>query len=57
MSDSDSRAIAETVNRMHPGQARFVEIPDADHLLSVHDKLAPSVVPTMLQWLRQQAGN
>jgi len=57
MSDSDSRAIAETVNRMHPGQARYVEIPDADHLLSVHDKLAPSVIPTMLQWLRQQAGN
>ena len=57
MSDLDSRAIAETVNRMHPGQARLVEIPGADHLLSVHDKLAPSVVPTMLEWLKQQAGN
>jgi pimeloyl-ACP methyl ester carboxylesterase len=57
MSDSDSRAIAESVNRMHPGRARYVEIPGADHLLSAHDRLAPSVVPTMLEWLKQQAGN
>ena len=56
MSDADARAIAETVNRAHPGLARYVEVPGGDHLLSVHGKLAEDVVPTMLQWMREQLG-
>lgn len=51
MSDADSRAIAENVNRTHPGLARYVEVPGADHLLSVNRKLEDSVIPTMLRWL------
>lgn len=54
MSRNDSLAIADIVNRKTPGRAEFVEIPDADHLLSVHGKLADSVIPTMLQWINQQ---
>lgn len=56
MSDADARAILETVNRAHPGLARYVEVPGGDHLLSVHGKLAEDVVPTMLQWMREQLG-
>jgi pimeloyl-ACP methyl ester carboxylesterase len=55
MSDPDSRAIAEIVNRSHPGQARYVEIKGADHLLTVQNKLDDSVVPTMLEWIHQHA--
>jgi pimeloyl-ACP methyl ester carboxylesterase len=55
MSDRDSRAIADIVNRAHSGQARYVEVQDADHLLTVHGKLEDSVVPTMLQWMGTQA--
>jgi pimeloyl-ACP methyl ester carboxylesterase len=54
MSHQDSVAIADIVNRKTPGRAEFVELPNADHLLSVHDKFADSVVPKMLQWINQQ---
>lgn len=53
MSDADSRAIAEIVNRKYPGRARYATIERADHLLSVNNKLDDTVVPTMLEWLRQ----
>ena len=52
MSDADSRAIADIVNRAHWGQARYAEINGGDHLLSVNGKLDDSVVPTMLEWMR-----
>jgi pimeloyl-ACP methyl ester carboxylesterase len=54
MSDADSRAIADTVNRTHPGAARYVEVSGADHLMTVNNKLADAVVPTMLEWMREQ---
>lgn len=54
MSHADSIAITDIVNRKAPGRAQFVEVPNADHLLSVHDKLVDSVVPKMLDWIRQQ---
>lgn len=57
MSDADARAIAENVNRVHPGMARYVEIPGGDHLLSVKDKLVDEVAPAMLKWMREQLGN
>jgi pimeloyl-ACP methyl ester carboxylesterase len=56
MSRSDSRAIADTVNRAHPGHASYTEIDGADHLLAVHKKLSDAVVPTMLDWMRKQLG-
>ncbi len=56
MSAADARAIADTVNRTHPGMAAYVEVPDADHLLSVKGKLSEQVVPTMLTWMREQLG-
>jgi len=57
MSHADSAAIANIVNRKSPGQAELAEIPNADHLLSVHGKLSEQVVPTMLQWMNAQLRN
>src|SRR6266568_6027551 len=52
MSDADSRAIADIVNRTHSGQARYEEIKGVDHLLSANGKLDDGVVPAMLEWMR-----
>ena len=53
MSDADSRSIADIANRAHAGRARYVTVENAGHLLSVKDVLEPTVVPTMLDWIRQ----
>lgn len=52
MSRADSQAIADSVNRAHPGQATYVEIDDASHALAIGQKLDDKVVPTILEWLR-----
>jgi len=54
MSRADSLAIADTVNRTHPGHAEFLEIEGGDHLLASHNKLIDSVVPKILSWMRKQ---
>jgi len=54
MSQSDSRAIADIVNRAHPEHASYTEIEGADHLLEVHKKLSDQVVPAMLDFMRKQ---
>ena len=54
MSHNDSIAIGDIVNRKTSGRAEFIEIPNADHLLSIHGKLADSVLPTILAWMRKQ---
>jgi len=54
MSHNDSAAIADIVNRKTSGRAEFVEVANADHLLTVHDKLTDFVVPKMLQWMNRQ---
>lgn len=54
MSRVDSFEIANIVNRSHPGYAQFTNVTGADHLLSIRGKLADSVVPTMLNWMKRQ---
>jgi pimeloyl-ACP methyl ester carboxylesterase len=54
MSQSDSRVIADIVNRAHPGRASYEEIDSADHLLAVHNKPDERVVPLMLEWMRKR---
>jgi hypothetical protein len=56
MSQSDSRAIADIVNRAHPGHASYKEIEGADHLLAIDNKLDEKVVSLMLEWMRKQIG-
>lgn len=59
MSRADSAAIADIVNRVHPGKARFVEVPGMDHGLTVAKKFHAELVPAILEWTKQQlaAGN
>jgi len=56
ISPSDSRAIADIVNRAHPGYATYADIQDVDHLLAVHNKLEEHVVPIMIDWMKKQLG-
>jgi alpha-beta hydrolase superfamily lysophospholipase len=55
MSHADNVALADAVNRTHPGRAEYTEIPNVDHLLSIHDKVADSAVSTILSWLRRRS--
>jgi pimeloyl-ACP methyl ester carboxylesterase len=54
MSEADARAIADSANKLHNGNARYVEIPDGNHLLSVNGKLSDAVTPAILGWIREQ---
>jgi pimeloyl-ACP methyl ester carboxylesterase len=55
MSNADARAIADNVNAAHPGKARFVQIPEADHLLTVNGKLPAEVPTSMMNWMKEQS--
>ena len=54
MSRADSVAIADSVNRAHPGQAQFFEVEGGNHALGSHGTLAETVIPKMLEWMRKQ---
>ena len=57
MSRADSEAIAESVNRAHPGRARYLEIEQMNHGFNVnkkfHAELVPEILSSMRQWLEQ----
>ena len=57
MSRADSEAIARIVNQVHPGHARYVQIDDMTHGFTVNGKFYEELVPTILTWMREQAGN
>jgi pimeloyl-ACP methyl ester carboxylesterase len=54
MSRADSEAIAQVVNQVHPGHARYIEIEDMAHDFTVHDKFYDPLIPTILNWLKEQ---
>jgi pimeloyl-ACP methyl ester carboxylesterase len=54
MSRSDSSAIVEIVNRVHPREARYVEIDGMTHSFEVEKKFQPEVVKLILDWTREQ---
>jgi pimeloyl-ACP methyl ester carboxylesterase len=54
MSRTDSLAIADTVNRVHPGKARYVEVEGMTHGFSVDMKFQADVVTTILNWSKEQ---
>lgn len=54
MSRADSSAIVETVNRVHPGRARYVEVEGMTHGFSVDKKFDGDVVTTILNWAKEQ---
>jgi len=54
MSRADAEAIAQIVNQVHPGRARYVEIEGMTHGFTVHDKFYDPIVPDVLKWIREQ---
>ncbi|HKW32883.1 MAG TPA: alpha/beta hydrolase [Candidatus Acidoferrum sp.] len=54
MSRADSAAIAETVNRVHPGKARYMDVDGMTHGFSVDEKFYGDVVTTILNWTKEQ---
>jgi pimeloyl-ACP methyl ester carboxylesterase len=56
MSRSDSEAIARTVNEVHPGHARYIQIDDMTHGFTVNGKFYEELIPTILTWMKEQLG-
>lgn len=54
MSHADSTAIADSVNQLHPGRARYVEVPGMGHGFTVNKQFYADLVPTILEWMRAQ---
>ena len=54
MSHADSAAIAEIVNRVHPGTARYLELQGMSHDFMVDNKFHAEIVSTILDWTKQQ---
>jgi pimeloyl-ACP methyl ester carboxylesterase len=54
MSRADASAIAEIVNRVHPGKARYLEVDGMTHGFTVEKKFHSDLVPVILNWAKQQ---
>jgi pimeloyl-ACP methyl ester carboxylesterase len=54
MSRGDAEAIARNVNQTHPGQAKYVQYDDVTHGLTVNGKFYDEIVPTVLNWMKEQ---
>jgi len=54
MNRPDSEAIARTVNQVHPGHARYIQIDDMTHGFTVNGKFYEELIPTILTWMREQ---
>ncbi len=54
MSRADSEAIAQIVNQVHPSHARYMEIEGMGHGFTVNGKFYDPLVPTVLEWMKQQ---
>ena len=66
MSHADAEAIAESVNRLHPSAAQFIELPQANHGMMDHTAIEDqfqhkpgtfhdAVVPLVIQWMQGHA--
>ncbi len=56
MSRADSEAIAQIVNQVHPGHARYLEIDGMAHGFTINNKFCDELVPAILTWMREQLG-
>ena len=54
MSRADSSEIAETVNRLHPGKARYLEVEGMTHGFTVENKFQAEMVTVILNWAKEQ---
>jgi pimeloyl-ACP methyl ester carboxylesterase len=56
MSHADSQSIAQIVNHVHPGHARYLEIDGMTHGFTINEKFCDELVPTILTWMKEQLG-
>jgi len=54
MSSADSEAIVQTVNQVHPRQARYLEIDGMAHDFTIDDKFDEQLISTILSWMKEQ---
>jgi len=54
MSRADSEAIAQIVNQVNPGHARYLEIEGMGHGFTAKGKFYDPLVPTVLEWMKPQ---
>lgn len=54
MSRADAATIADTVNRVHPGRASYVEVDGMTHGFTVDKKFDADVVTIILNWAKEQ---
>jgi pimeloyl-ACP methyl ester carboxylesterase len=54
MSRADSEAIAQIVNQVHPGHARYLQIDDMTHGFTINNKFDDDLIPTILTWMKEQ---
>lgn len=54
MSRADSSAIAESLNLVHSGKARYMEVEGMTHGFMVENKFNSGLVSTILNWTKQQ---
>ena len=54
MSREDSEAIVSTINQVHPGRARYVEIDGMTHGFMVGNKFHAEIIPTILDWMKSR---
>ena len=54
MSRSDSDTLAQIVNQVHPGHARYLEIDGMTHSFIVNNKFYDNLIPTILTWMKEQ---
>jgi pimeloyl-ACP methyl ester carboxylesterase len=54
MSRTDAETIVRMVNQVHPGNARYVQFDDVTHGFTVNGKFYDPVIPTVLEWMKEQ---
>jgi pimeloyl-ACP methyl ester carboxylesterase len=57
MSRADAEAIAQSVNQVRPGRARYLEIEGMSHGFEVNKKFHDPLVSTVLSWMKEQLGS
>lgn len=54
MSRADAEAIVRTVNQVHAGRARYLQIDDMTHGMTVDGKFYDPLIPTVLEFMKEQ---
>jgi len=57
MSRADSEAISQIVNQAHPGHARYLEVDNMAHDLTVNQKFDEPLAAEIISWMNRQLGS